>query len=331
VPGRVLAAPRWQNREMTNIVVLDDYQGRADEFGDWDRLGAEVEVSYLHRHVTGPELLSSIAGAEIVVAMRERTAFPAEVLAEMRDCRLLITTGMANASIDLDAARAAGIVVAGTGSGADGTVELTWALILAAVKQVRREDAAMRRGSWQEHLSGDLAGSRLGLVGLGRLGAAMVPIAKAFSMEVVAWSQNLTDERAEAVGARRVTKEELLSSSDVVSIHLKLSERTRHLIGAAELALMGRHAYLVNTSRGPIVDEQALVDALRSNAIGGAALDVYDVEPLPVDHPFLELENTVLSPHLGYASERNFAHYFAQIVEDVEAYLAGSPIRVLNP
>ncbi|HVB04723.1 MAG TPA: D-2-hydroxyacid dehydrogenase family protein [Acidimicrobiales bacterium] len=314
---------------MTRIVVLDDYQFLADELGDWDRLGEEFEVDYLHRHLEGEPLLAAIGDAEVVVAMRERTAFPRELLERLSGLRLLVTTGMANAAIDLEAATALGITVCGTASGSDGTVELTWALILAAVKQLRREDAAMRRGAWQEHLSGDLKGATLGLIGLGRLGGAMVPIAKAFGMEVVAWSQNLTAERAAEAGARLVTKEELLGAADVVSIHLKLGDRSRGLIGAAELAQMRRSAYLVNTSRGPIVDEQALVEALRGNAIAGAALDVYDVEPLPADHPLLALDNVVLTPHLGYASEANFAHYFADIVDDIVAFATGSPVRVL--
>jgi phosphoglycerate dehydrogenase-like enzyme len=314
---------------MTKIVVLDDYQGLADSFGDWDRLGPEAEVDYLHRHLEGNPLVAALAGAEIVVAMRERTAFPRALLERLPELRLLVTTGLANASIDIKAANELGITVCGTHSGSDGTVELTWALILAATKQLRREDAAMRRGAWQEHLSGDLNGSILGLVGLGRLGSAMVPIAKAFQMEVIAWSQNLTAERAAEVGAVRVDKDELFARADVVSIHLKLSDRTRGLIGAAELAKMQPSAYLVNTSRGPIVDEAALVDALQRGAIAGAGLDVYDVEPLPTDHPFLHLDNTVLTPHLGYASEKNFAHYFLEVIEDIEAYFAGTPRRVL--
>ncbi len=315
---------------MTRIVVLDDYQSLADELGDWDRLGDSFEIDYLHRHLTGEQLLSSIAGAEVVVAMRERTAFPRALLERLTGLRLLVTTGMANASIDLEAARELGITVSGTASGSDGTVELTWALILALTKQLRHEDAAMRRGAWQERLAGDLGGSTLGLIGLGRLGGAMVPIARAFAMEVLAWSQNLTAERAAEVGARLVDKEQLLASSDVVSIHLKLGERSLGLIGAAELALMRRSAYLVNTSRGPIVDEEALIAALRSGTIAGAGLDVYDVEPLPADHPLLGLENTVLTPHLGYASEANFARYFVDIVEDIVAWSKDAPIRVLN-
>jgi phosphoglycerate dehydrogenase-like enzyme len=209
-------------------------------------------------------------------------------------------------------------------------MELTWALILACTKNLRREDAAMRRGAWQERLSGDLAGSTLGLIGLGRIGAAMVPIAKAFAMEVLAWSQNLTAEHAEKAGARYVAKDELLAASDIVSIHLKLGDRSRGLIGAPELALMRASAYLVNTSRGPIVDETALIEALTKGTIAGAGLDVYDVEPLPTDHPFLTLDNTVLTPHLGYASEANFHMYFAEIIEDIVAFTAGKPIRLLS-
>jgi phosphoglycerate dehydrogenase-like enzyme len=316
---------------MTRIVVLDDYQFRADELGDWARLGDNFEVDYLHRHLTHEALLPALRGAEVVVAMRERTAFPREFLAQLPELKLLVSTGMANAAIDVAAANELGITVCGTASGQDGTVELSWALILACVKGLRHEDAAMRRGAWQTQLSGDLAGSTLGVIGLGRLGSMMVPIAKAFRMEVLAWSQNLTAARAEEVGARLVGKDELLARSDVVTIHLKLGDRSRGLIGAAELATMRRGAYLVNTSRGPIVDEKALIAALENKTIAGAGLDVYDVEPLPGDHPFLQLDNVVLTPHLGYASDANFRQYFADIVEDVAAWSEGAPVRVLSP
>jgi len=313
---------------MPRVVVLDDYQGRAHEFADWSALGADVE--FVRDHLGEEDLVAVLAGAEIAVAMRERTAFSRRVLEQLPDLRLLVTTGMSNASIDVAAALERGVVVCGTRSNASNTTELTWALILAAVKRVVAEDAALRAGRWQSSICGDLSGKTLGLIGLGRLGAAMLPVANAFRMRVVAWSQNLTEARTTELGVELVSFETLLAESDVASIHLRLSERTRSLIGAAELAQMRPSAILVNTSRGPIIDERALVDALRARIIGGAALDVYDEEPLPPDHPLLALDNTVLAPHLGYVSEDNFAVHYGEAVEDIAAFLSGSPLRALE-
>jgi phosphoglycerate dehydrogenase-like enzyme len=312
---------------MTKIAVLDDYQDRAVEFADWNRLGAEVV--FFHDHLSGPALISAVRGFDVVVGTRERTPFPRPVLESLPELRLLITTGMNNASFDLDAARELGITVCGTGGGGGSATELTWALLLAAVKHIPEQDRALRDGQWQTQLTGDLAGRRLGLLGLGRLGQAMVPIAAAFGMSVSAWSQNLTAERATEAGVEFAPSlEALLGASDIVSIHLKLSDRTRGLLGATELAQLKPGALLVNTSRGPIVDEPALIDALRSERIA-AALDVYDTEPLPADHPLTTLDNVVLSPHLGYASESSFRAQYPQVVEDIEAYVAGAPIRQL--
>jgi phosphoglycerate dehydrogenase-like enzyme len=311
---------------MSGIAVLDDYQGRAAEFADWASLG--VPVHYLRDHLEGDDLLDAVRECDVVVAMRERTVLDAGVLGALPNLRLLVTTGMANAAIDLEAAKRQGVVVSGTPSNGASTIELTWALLLAAVKHLPLEDHALRNGKWQTTLAGDLAGKRLGLIGLGRLGAGMVPVAKAFGMDVVAWSQNLTAERAAEVGVTKVTKEELISTSDVVSIHVRLSERTNALIGAAEIATMRNGALLLNTSRGPIVDEEALVTALRENRIA-AALDVYDVEPLSAAHPLTSLTNVVLAPHLGYASEDNVRSMYTCAVEDIAAFQAGAPIRVL--
>jgi len=236
---------------------------------------------------------------------------------------------MRNASFDMAAARELGITVCGTGSLGPSTIELTWAILLAALKHIPQQDRAMRAGRWQTQLAGDLAGQRLGLIGLGRLGRGMVPVAKAFGVSLSAWSQNLTTERAAAEGVDYAPLPELLSSCDIVSIHLQLSDRTRGLIGAAELGLMRVGALLVNSSRGPIVDEAALIEALRGGRIN-AALDVYDVEPLPAGHPLTTLDNVVLSPHLGYVTEDTYAVFYADAVEDIEAYLAGSPVRVLD-
>jgi phosphoglycerate dehydrogenase-like enzyme len=311
---------------MSGIAVLDDYQGRAVEFADWASLNTPVH--FLREHLDGDALVSALQDCDVVVAMRERTQLTAEVLAALPNLRLLVTTGMANAAIDLEAAHNQGVAVSGTPSNPAGTVELTWALLLAAVKHLPMEDRALREGTWQTSLASDLAGKRLGLIGLGRLGAAMVPIAKAFSMEVVAWSQNLSAERAEEVGVEMVTKDELISTSDVISIHLRLSARTQALLGEREIATMRPGALLLNTSRGPIIDEDALVRALRENRIT-AALDVYDIEPLPAGHPLTTLANVVLAPHLGYASEDNVRSMYTGVVEDIAAFFEGAPIRVL--
>lgn len=311
---------------MSMIAVLDDYQSRAKEFANWESLG--VPVRFLSMHLEGKELIDALGDCDIVVAMRERTAIPKRLLDELPSIRLIVTTGMANAAIDVAAAHDRSIVVCGTPSAAAGTLEQAWALILAGMKHLALEDRELRAGRWQTTLASDLYGKRLGLIGLGRLGAGMVPVAKAFSMEVVAWSQNLTKARTEEVGVKFVSKEELISTSDVISIHLRLSERTTALIGAAEIATMKPGALLLNTSRGPIIEEQAMIDALQQGRIR-AALDVYDVEPLPLGHPLTRLDNAVLAPHLGYSSEDNIRAMYESVVEDIAAFLAGNPIRVI--
>jgi phosphoglycerate dehydrogenase-like enzyme len=321
---------------MRRVAVLDDYQRRAGEFADWASLGPEVEVRFFHEPIERSALASALAGFEVLVLMRERTAFPREVLQHLPQLELLVTTGMRNASVDVEYLRERGIAVSGTKSmgpvataGVPSTVEVAWALILAVFKRVTVEDRALRAGSWQLDLPHNLAGATLGLAGLGRLGGAMVNIARVFGMDVIAWSQNLEPERAGELGVARVSKDELLAESDVISIHLVLSDRTRGLFGASDLARMKRSAVLVNTSRGPIVDERALIDALRSGTIAGAGLDVFDREPLPPGHELLELENAVLLPHLGYVSEDAFCAMYGEAVEDIAAFLDGEPIRVL--
>jgi phosphoglycerate dehydrogenase-like enzyme len=311
------------------IAILDDYQNVALSYADWDSLGAEIEV--FTTHIGDPdELVTSLAGFDTVVAMRERTAFPAELLARLPDLKLLVTTGMKNASIDVEAARRQGITLCGTRGVGHNTAELTWALILAAVRNLAVELPAMRAGGWQSTVGAGLHGRTLGLLGLGRLGSLVAKVGQAFSMETIAWSQNLTAERAAEHGVTAVSKEELFARADVLSIHLVLSDRTRGLVGAGELGSMKPDALLVNTSRGPIVDEAALLDALRSRRIGGAALDVYDIEPLPVDHPLRGLPNVVLTPHLGYVTSENYEIFFRDAVEDIAAYRAGEPVRVLT-
>jgi phosphoglycerate dehydrogenase-like enzyme len=313
------------------IAVLDDYQQIARQFADWSQI-PDAEVVVFHDHVADEDaVVARLKDFDVVVAMRERTPFPRSLLSRLRNLKLLVTTGARNKSIDLDAATDLGITVCGTGNLPTPAVELTWALILAAVRNVPQEDAGMRAGGWQHTVGGDLAGGTLGVIGLGRLGERVARIGQTFGMDVVAWSQNLTDERAAEVGVRRVDKDELLATSDVVTIHVVLSDRTRGLIGARDLSLMKHTAVLVNTSRGPIVDEEALIDAVRHGSIGGAGLDVYDVEPLPVDHPLRELRRVVLTPHIGYGTRNSYAIYHGEAVEDVVAWLAGEPLRVMNP
>lgn len=309
------------------IVVLDDHQRVARRYASFESLEAEVEVR--HEHIASPDALATaLRGAEVVVAMRERTPFPD--FGDFPDLRLLVTTGMANASIDLEAAAAAGVTVCGTTGSRVSTVELTWALILACRRNVVAEDRALREGRWQTTVGFDLAGSTLGVLGVGRLGSQVARIGRAFDMRVIAWSQNLTAERAADAGATLVTKDELLAYADVLSIHLKLSARTAGLIGAAELAAMKSSAILVNTSRGPIVDETALATALTTGKIAGAGLDVFDVEPLPLGNPLRGAPNTVLTPHLGYVTDATYRGWYTQIVEDIAAWQAGAPIRVLT-
>lgn len=312
------------------IVVLDDYQGVALEHGDWSTLPDECEVHTVRRHLgSDAELFAALAGAEIVVAMRERTPFTAERLEQLTDLRLLVTTGMGNAAIEIEAAVSQGITVCGTGGIGNATMEHAWALILAWARSIPSEDANLRNGGWQTTVGFDLAGKTLGLVGLGRLGAAMVPVARAFGMEPIAWSQNLDPAAAEETGARPVSKQELFSTADVVSVHYKLSERSVGLVGAAELGLMKRTALLVNTSRGPIVDTAALLDALWNHRIAGAALDVYDSEPLAPGDPLRQAPRTVLTPHLGYVTSSTYDVFYREAVEDIAAFLAGQPVRVL--
>jgi phosphoglycerate dehydrogenase-like enzyme len=312
------------------IAVLDDYQYVAATFADWSQLPEPVEVVEFSAHVPDEDrLVARLQPFDVVIAMRERTPFPRRVLERLPNLRLLVTTGMRNPAIDVAAARELGMIVCGTGAHPTGTVELTWALVLAVARHLPQEDASVRAGGWQQSIGTDLAGGVLGVLGLGRLGERVARIGQAFGMDVVAWSQNLTDERAAEVGVRRVAKEELLETADVVTIHLQLSERTRGLIGHAELARMKPTAILVNTSRGPIVEEAALVQALREGTIAGAGLDVFDTEPLPRHHPLRELRRAVLTPHLGYVTEATYRVFYREAVEDVAAFLTGSPIRVL--
>lgn len=319
---------------MLRCAVLDDYQGVALSMADWSPLAGAVETTAFQRHFDSQdELVAAIADCQIVVAMRERTPFGAELFDRLPELRLLVTTGRRNTSIDLAAAAAHGVTVCGTSATGEPTVELTWALMLGLARHLVPETTALRTGgAWQSTVGVDLAGRRLGVLGLGRIGSRVARIGLAFGMDVVAWSPHLTTERATAENVTLAgSLAELLQTSDIVSVHLVLGEGTRGLLGAAELALMKPTAFLVNTSRAPIVDSDALVEALRAGQIAGAGLDVYDVEPLPADHPFRTLPTVLATPHLGYVSERNYGeHYFPQVVEDITAYLSGSPIRTLG-
>jgi phosphoglycerate dehydrogenase-like enzyme len=314
---------------VTRVVVLDDYQDVARQFGPWSDLGPQLSLDVVTAHLTGGELLSRLAGAEVVVAMRERTALDRALLSGLPDLRLLVTTGMANAAIDMAAAAELGITVCGTGILASPTAELTWGLVLALARRLPAEDASMRRGDWQLGVGTELAGKTFGVIGLGRLGQRVARVAQAFEMSVLAWSQNLDPDLARGLGVEPVSKADLLRGSDFVSLHLKLSDRTRGIIGAADLALMRPSAYLVNTSRGPLVDTDALLAALSAGRIAGAGIDVYDEEPLPREHPLRSAPRTVLTPHIGYVTDGTYQVFFTDAVADIVAWLAGEPLRVL--
>jgi phosphoglycerate dehydrogenase-like enzyme len=311
------------------IAVLDDYQQVAGSLADWSTL--EAEIVYFSDHISDQaELVSRLTGFDVVVVMRERTPFPRTLLEGLPDLGLLVTTGAVNASIDVKAAQELGVVVSGTGSLPHPTGELTMALILALARGLVEQSGSVRDGGWQVGLGRDLLGSTLGVIGLGRLGSQVAKLGQGFGMDVLAWSHNLTRERAGEVGVSPVSKDELLRRADFVTIHLRLSDRTVGLIGRDELALMRPDAYLVNTSRGPIVDETALLEAVRSKVIAGAALDVFDQEPLPPDHPFRTEPRILATPHIGYVTRESYQVFYEGVVESIEAWRDGEPIRLLN-
>jgi phosphoglycerate dehydrogenase-like enzyme len=315
-----------------NCAVLDDYQDVALSMADWSSLEGSVEVRSLREHFGSEEEVAAAVGdCEILVVMRERTPFPASLLDRLPRLRLLITSGMRNASIDLEAAARSGVTVCGTASNSEPPAELTWALILGLARHVVTENGALRDGGpWQSTVGADLHGRTLALAGLGKIGAKVAAVGRAFGMDVLAWSRNLTEERAAEHGVRRAgSLGELLEAGDFVSVHLQLGERTRGLIGAGELKRMRRTAYLVNTSRAAIVDQEALALALREGWIAGAGADVFEEEPLPAGHPLRTAPNFLGLPHLGYVTRRNYEGYFGEAVEDIAAYLAGSPVRTL--
>jgi len=317
---------------MRRLAIIDDYEELALRFGDWDNIHAEVQIDVFNDHLNDETSIANrLLPYEILVIMRERTPFPRSLIEKLSNLKLLVTTGPRNQSIDLAACSEKGIVVCGTESKKSAPAEHTWALILALSKSIPHADHATRMGRWGGAVTTELDGKTLGILGLGRLGTKVAQVGLAFGMKVVAWSQNLTESRASEVGAVRVEKDELFADSDIISIHLVLSDRTRGLVGAREIGLMKPTAYIVNTSRGPIIEERALIEALQAKKIAGAGIDVFDTEPLPPDHPFLKLENTVITPHIGYVSRENFQTFFKQASEDVAAWLNGEPVRVLNP
>ncbi len=315
---------------MTRVAILDDYERVATAIVDWTQLD-DLEVDTFPEHIADiGELGRHLKGYEIVVAMRGRTPFPAELFAELPDMRLLATAGMKNSAIDLEAATRHGVIVSGTRGLLSPAPELAWGLILCLARHIVSEDASVRAGEWGHTVGRDMAGRTLGLLGLGRLGSRMARVGQAFEMNTIAWSPNLTEERAAVHGVERVSKQELFTRSDVLSIHMVLADSTRGIVGWDDLQLMKPGALFVNTSRGPLVCEGALIRALREGLIAGAALDVFDHEPLPVDHPLCSLPNTLLTPHLGYVTEKQFQLFYDEIYEDVTEFLAGRPIRVLN-
>lgn len=323
---------------MPKVAILDDYAGVALHVADWSPVQKRADVTVFDRHLGEDEAAEVLRPFDVVCTLRERMAFPRTLIERLPDLKLITIVGRSLPNLDMAAATEHGILVAHSDfahprfrSMRDATPELAWGLMIATVRNLAEEHRNMRAGGWQRSAGVTLSGKTLGLLGLGRVGARMTHYAAAFGMEVLAWSQNLTQETAAGLGARRVEKAALFESSDVVSVHLVLSERTRGLVGEAELALMKPHAYLINTSRGPIVDEAALIDALEAGRIAGAGLDVYDAEPLPKGHRLRRLSNVTLSPHLGYVTREMLGAFYSDTVESVVAWLDGTPIRIADP
>lgn len=317
---------------MPRVAILDDYQNVAKSYGDWSRLDPSAQITIFHNNLaTVDEAAAALAPFDAVVLMRERMPMTAKLIDRLPNLKLIITTGHANRSLDKDHAKAKGIVCCFTrgGDSTATTVETAFALLLGHGRGLVYEDRMMRGGKWQTTIPTTIAGKTLGVVGLGRLGSRMARIAKAFEMNVIAWSTNLTAEKAAAAGAELVSREDLFRRSDYVSIHLVLSDRSRGLIGAPEFAVMKKTGVLINTSRGPIVDEAAMIDALRHKRIGGVGLDVFDVEPLPADHALRSLDNATLSPHLGYVSDATYQEYFEDIIDNIVNWMKGTPSRIL--
>jgi phosphoglycerate dehydrogenase-like enzyme len=317
---------------LRRLAILDDYQGATLSLGPWQDAPPTLEVTVFRDTLHDPDALAArLAPFDAILAMRERTPFPRALVERLPNLRLLISTARRNRSFDVAACRERGITVCGTPDFGAPTVDLAWGLILCLARDIPRQQASLRAGTWQTGIGMGLEGRTLGVIGLGKLGARVAKVGAAFGMTVLAWSQNLTAERAAEAGATRVEKHELLAAADIVSLHLVLSDRSRGIIAASDLARMKPTAFIVNTSRGPLIDQDALIAALREGRIAGAGLDVFDAEPLSPDHPILAAPNTVLTPHLGYVSEDNYRAYFAGAVEAINAFEAGHPIRVMEP
>jgi phosphoglycerate dehydrogenase-like enzyme len=312
--------------------ILDDYQNIALSSADWSPVKGDIDIKVFNAHLGGPDkVIAALQDFEIVVAMRERTGFPKQVIDALPNLKLLITTGMRNPSIDTEAAKARGVVVCGTGAFGSPTSGIAIGLMLELTRHIGYENARLHAGAtWQTTIGVELEGLTLGVLGLGKLGQRTANIAKAFGMKVIAWSQNLTPEKCAEAGVGYVSKDDLFRQADFISIHVVLSARSRGLVGAKEIGLMKPTAYLINTSRGPIIDEPAMLAALRDKKIAGAGLDVFDVEPLPLDHPLRKMDNAVITPHLGYVSTQNYKHYFSGVVEDIRGFLDGKPMRVMT-
>jgi len=312
--------------------ILDDYQNVALSMADWSKVKADAEIKVFNEPFTSAdEAAKALAGFEIICAMRERTPFPRSMFEKLPALKLLVTTGMRNAAIDMAAAKDRGVMVCGTDSAGHPTAELTIGLMIDLARKISVENARMKAGEpWQVTVGGDLHGKTLGILGLGRLGQRVAKVGLAFGMKVIAWSQNLTPEKCREAGVEYATKDDLLRQSDFITIHMVLSPRSRGLIGAHDLSLMKPTAYLINTSRGPLIDETALIAVLKENRIAGAGLDVYDVEPLARDHPLRRLPNVLLTPHLGYVTTDNYRLFYGQTAEDVRAFLDGKPVRVIE-
>jgi D-3-phosphoglycerate dehydrogenase len=317
---------------MVRAAILDDYQNVAMKMADWSAISKDVEIKVFNVPLGAPDaVIKALQGFAVVVGMRERTAFPRKVIEALPDLKLLITTGARNNSFDVKACAERGVTVCGTGSFGSPTTGIAFGLMLELTRRIGFENARLKAGApWQVTVGRDLEGLTLGILGLGKLGQRSAAVGKAFGMKTIAWSQNLTEDKAKAAGADLVAKEDLFRNADFITIHLVLSDRSRGLVGAKELGLMKKTSYLINTSRGPIVDEKALIAALQNNTIAGAGLDVFDVEPLPLDHPFRKMDNVVITPHLGYVSEQNYRKYFPDVVEDIRAWLDGKPVRVID-
>lgn len=312
--------------------VLDDYQQVAQRFAEWTQLEPTVEVNFFHQHFfSEDEIVEAVSDCEILVIMRERTPFRASIFKRLPNLKLLVTSGMRNASVDIIAAKEHGVTVCGTGNSSDAPTELAWALILGLARHLVCENHAIKNGGpWQSTVGTELYGKQLGLVGLGKIGARMAKVGQAFGMRIAAWSPNLTVERATATGAECLNKEDLFASSDIVSMHMILSDRTRHLVKQEDFMLMRKTSLFINTSRSGLVDTAALIAALENNSIAGAGLDVFDVEPLPASNVLRSLPNVLATPHLGYVTDSNYKKYFADAVENILSYLQGSVIRRID-